>query len=222
MLVQEETTDEKDEHHYEGEGGGTPADDHPTQVVGIYSGQRFGQRIVPAHTARMLIAGSLTDPGRRQIWSGGRDMPTCLLATDHARRVMDIRLTGSAVLKPRAHVGSPTLRTLATCATYREEDTDSRAGYAGLDECEHQTVNHAVEHVVGEVHTNTIESFWALLKRGLTGTYISVEPYHLFRYLDERMFAYNQREQTDLGRFAGVLAAVSGRRVTWNELTGQA
>ena len=101
--------------------------------------------------------------------------------------------------------------------------TDEHHGYTGLeDDYEHETINHAVEYVVGQVHTNTIESFWALLKRGLTGTYISVQPYHLFRYLDERVYAYNQRDASDLGRFVGVLAAVSGRRLTYAELTGPA
>ena len=73
--------------------------------------------------------------------------------------------------------------------------------------------------MVGSAHTNTIENFWSLLKRGLKGTYVSVEPYHLFRYVDERAYAFNNREDTDLGRFAGVLSAVSGRRLTWVELT---
>jgi len=65
-----------------------------------------------------------------------------------------------------------------------------------------------------------MENFWALLKRGLHGTYISVEPFHLFRYLDERVFTFNMRELDDLGRFVTVLRAVTGRRLTYAELTG--
>jgi transposase-like protein len=101
--------------------------------------------------------------------------------------------------------------------------TDAAGGYSGLDaDYDHRTVDHAVLYVDGHVHTNYIENFWALLKRGLHGTYISVEPFHLFRYLDERMFTFNMRDLSDYGRFERVLRAVAGRRVTYMELTGKA
>ena len=64
--------------------------------------------------------------------------------------------------------------------------TDALKSYEGLNEFQHEVVDHAVEYVRGEVHTNGMENFWSLLKRGLNGTYVSVEPFHLFRYLDER------------------------------------
>jgi hypothetical protein len=64
-----------------------------------------------------------------------------------------------------------------------------------------------------------IENVWSLVKRGLHGTYVSVEPYHLFRDLDERVFTYNYRELTDLGRFTAVLDMMSGRRLTYLALT---
>lgn len=100
--------------------------------------------------------------------------------------------------------------------------TDKWRAYIGLDEYyAHRTVDHAVAYVDGQVHTNFMENFWSLLKRGLKGTYISVQPYHLFRYLDERMFTFNQRELDDYGRFARVLTAIAGRRLTWAELTGK-
>ncbi len=89
------------------------------------------------------------------------------------------------------------------------------------EDYKHETIDHAIEYVRGRVSTNGMENFWALLKRGLRGTYVSVEPFHLFRYLDERAFAFNNRELTDLGRFASVLSAVSGRRLTWIEVTGR-
>jgi transposase-like protein len=63
--------------------------------------------------------------------------------------------------------------------------TDALKSYEGLDEFQHEVIDHAVEHVRGEVHTNGLENFWSLLKRVIHGTYVSVEPYHLFRYLDE-------------------------------------
>ncbi len=99
--------------------------------------------------------------------------------------------------------------------------TDALESYSGLSgDFEHATVDHAERYVDGQVHTNGIENFWSLLKRGLHGTYVSVEPFHLFRYLDERMFTYNQRGLGDYGRFEAVLGAVTGRRLTYAEVTG--
>lgn len=86
----------------------------------------------------------------------------------------------------------------------------------------HETINHADEYVNGQIHTNGIENFWSLVKRGLHGTYISVQPFHLFRYLDERVFTFNYRDLSDLGRFTAVLHAAAGRRLTYAELTGKA
>jgi transposase-like protein len=99
--------------------------------------------------------------------------------------------------------------------------TDVARAYSGLDRSyAHETVDHAERYVDGRAHTNGLENFWSLLKRGLSGTYVSVEPFHLFRYLDERVFAYNLRDRSDYGRFEAVLSMVSGRRVTYAELTG--
>jgi len=67
--------------------------------------------------------------------------------------------------------------------------TDELGGYQGLHtEYEHQVINHAEKYVDGRVHTNSLENFWSLLKRGISGTYVAVEPFHLFRYLDEQSF----------------------------------
>jgi hypothetical protein len=87
----------------------------------------------------------------------------------------------------------------------------------------HQIIDHAVEHVQGHVHTNGLENFWSLLKRTLRGTYISVEPYHLFRYLDEQAFRYNERkdEDGDRGRFKTLVKGCAGKRLTYKRLTGQ-
>jgi transposase-like protein len=101
--------------------------------------------------------------------------------------------------------------------------TDALPSYIGLDrDYDHRVVDHAVRYVDGNVHTNYIENFWALLKRGLHGTYISVKPFHLFRYLDERMFTFNERDLTDLGRFTLTLEGVAGRRLTYAQVTGNA
>lgn len=85
----------------------------------------------------------------------------------------------------------------------------------------HNVINHAERYVNGHIHTNGIENFWALLKRGLGGTYISVEPFHLFRYLDEQSFRFNNRKLTDGERFSIVAKQIIGRRLTYSELTGK-
>lgn len=100
--------------------------------------------------------------------------------------------------------------------------TDALKSYNDLNyDYIHNVINHAEKYVEGNVHTNGIESFWALLKRGLGGTYISVEPFHLFRYLDEQSFRFNKRKLTDSERFALVARQVIGRRLTYAELTGK-
>jgi transposase-like protein len=100
--------------------------------------------------------------------------------------------------------------------------TDELLSYDGLDnEYAHKVINHAESYVDGNVHTNRMENFWSLLKRSIKGTYVSVEPFHLFRYLDEQSFRYNERESTDAERFQKVLGSVAGKRLTWNNLTSQ-
>jgi transposase-like protein len=99
--------------------------------------------------------------------------------------------------------------------------TDEWLSYRGLDaEYIHEVINHSVEYVKDNVHTNGIENFWALLKRTLKGTYVSVEPFHLSRYLAEQTFRFNERKLNDKERFLGVLIAVSGKRLTYDELRG--
>lgn len=100
--------------------------------------------------------------------------------------------------------------------------TDELKSYSGLDQhYQHQIISHADRYVDGQVHTNGLENFWSLLKRSLRGTYVSVRPFHLFRYLDEQAFRYNTRENDHAGRVWDVLQKVEGRRVTWKELTGK-
>ena len=99
--------------------------------------------------------------------------------------------------------------------------TDEWRSYRGLNsDYIHEVINHGVEYVRGHIHTNGIENFWSLLKRTLKGTYVSVEPFHLGRYLDEQMFRFNERKGKDQDRFLGVLKAVSGKRLTYDELRG--
>jgi len=100
--------------------------------------------------------------------------------------------------------------------------SDAFKSYSKLeDEYVHQVIDHAEKYVDGNVHTNGIENFWSLLKRGLKGTYVSVEPFHLFRYLDEQAFRFNKRIGNDLYRFIEAAKSVTGRRLTFEELTGE-
>ncbi len=100
--------------------------------------------------------------------------------------------------------------------------TDFLLSYDGLaSDYAHQVVDHAVEYVNGRIHTNGLENFWSLLKRGIHGTYVSIEPFHLFRYLDEQTFRYNNRKNMDdQARFELAMGNVAGKRLTYNELTG--
>src|SRR5256885_6712465 len=108
-----------------------------------------------------------------------------------------------------------------------EVHTDEFQGYYNLkDGYEHKVINHLEGYVRENVHTNGIENFWSLLKRGLGGTYVSVEPFHLFRYVDEQAFRYNNRATkdnplTDADRFQYALSQIVGKRLTFAEVTGK-
>ena len=84
----------------------------------------------------------------------------------------------------------------------------------------HEVINHAEAYVRGKVHTNGIENFWSLLKRAIKGTYVSVEPFHLFRYVDEESFRYNTRSGDDVDRSNKVSHGVVGKRLTYKTLVG--
>lgn len=100
--------------------------------------------------------------------------------------------------------------------------TDELKSYDGLSEdFKHAVINHAVEYADGNVHTNGMENFWSLVKRQLHGTYISVEPFHLFRYIDEQAFRFNNRKMTDAERFDASVSEIVGKRLTFAEVTGK-
>jgi len=100
--------------------------------------------------------------------------------------------------------------------------TDAHKSYLGMDQTYlHEFVDHAVTYAEGHVHTNGLENFWSLLKRSITGTYVAVEPFHLFRYLDEQTFRYNHRKATDGERFLSAAATTGGKRLTYKVLTGE-
>jgi hypothetical protein len=106
--------------------------------------------------------------------------------------------------------------------------TDENGAYRSLEKLDfvHETVNHVKEYVRGDVHTNGLENFWSLLKRGLRGTYVAVEPFHLDRYLDEQIFRYNNRftkdnPLDDRDRFMLAVSQIWDKRLTYAELTGK-
>lgn len=100
--------------------------------------------------------------------------------------------------------------------------TDEAIAYRGLARSHaHEAIDHSREYVVGNVHTNGMENFWALLKRSLGGTYVAVAPYHLTRYVAEQVFRFNARKGSDAERFRAVLGSVFNRRLTYRALTGQ-
>ncbi len=97
--------------------------------------------------------------------------------------------------------------------------TDALQSYTGLlDDYAHKVIDHAECYAKGHVHTSGLENFWSLLKRALKGTYVNVEPFHLFRYLDEQAFQFNERKDDDQGRFIKALAGVVGKSLKYAKL----
>ncbi len=145
-------------------------------------------------------------PIGKEIVFGLLDRQTGKVHTEHvaSRRKGDLHDVIRAVVKPGA-----------------ELNTDALKSYDGLDEYTHKVVDHAEAYVDGTVHTNRMENYWSLLKRTIKGTYVSIEPFHLFRYLDEQAFRYNERKDDDQGRFLKVLGSIVGKRLTWDVLTAQ-
>jgi transposase-like protein len=123
-------------------------------------------------------------------------------------------------------LGSIRRRTLhsaihATCEPGSEIFTDDLDSYKKLDEqFIHKVIDHAECYAKGNIHTNGLENFWSLLKRGIKGTYVAVEPFHLFRYLDEQVYRFNDRKTKDVARFIDAVASIIGKRLTYANLIG--
>lgn len=101
--------------------------------------------------------------------------------------------------------------------------TDALMSYRDLNlYYQHKVVDHAEKYVDGQVHTNGLENFWSLLKRAIKGTYVSIEPFHLFRYLDEQAFRFNERKLNDAERFIDGLQGILRKRLTYKALIGSA
>ena len=158
----------------------------------------------------------LSKRARRITGTGGKDKTAVMGMLERGGQVRTIvvpnRKRSALQTEVRKHVE-------AGAALY----TDALPSYSGLaQDYAHAVVDHAVAYVDGRVHTNGLENFWSLLKRGIAGTYVSVEPFHLFRYLDEQSFRFNQRQNmNDVDRFKLACSQVIGKRLTWDRLTGK-
>jgi transposase-like protein len=152
---------------------------------------------------------------RRITGTGGKDKTAVLGILERGGKVRT-KVVGNT--KKRTLHSEVREHVLAGSALF----TDALKSYDGLDEFQHEVIDHAVEYVRGEVHTNGLENFWSLLKRGINGTYVSVEPFHLFRYLDEQAFRYNhRRDYNDKDRFDLAVRLIVGKRLTFDQLTGK-
>src|ERR1039457_7017900 len=157
---------------------------------------------------------------RRITGTGGKDKTIVFGALERGGKVRTVvvadRKKSGLQARVKEHVE-------AGAALY----SDALASYDGLtQEYAHKVIDHAEKYVDGKVPTNGLENFWSLLKRGIAGSYVSVEPFHLFRYLDEQVFRYNNRatkenKVTDADRFNKAISNLVGKRLTFASLTGK-
>ena len=115
-------------------------------------------------------------------------------------------------------------KTLLEAVTYFKDENNCIQSSGRLRS---RCINHTEAYVNGQIHLNGLENFWSVLKRSLGGTYVSVEPFHLFRYVDEQAFRYNHRKHADGSkiteeeRFGALCDQIVGRRLTYKQLTGK-
>lgn len=165
------------------------------------------------------LAKNMHEKRKKHIGTGGVGKTAVLGILKRKSNKGGSRVRAKVIPNVRAETLQPEVR--ATVEKGSRLYTDAWAAYRGLSgDYQHEVIDHAVEYVRGSVHTNGVENFWSLLKRTIKGTYVNVEPFHLGRYLDEQSFRFNEREDSDLGRFKSVLSSVSGRRLTYKELIG--
>src|SRR6266704_3272764 len=153
--------------------------------------------------------------------TGGMDKTPVLGILERGRdgKVSRVRATVAKNLSQRGIRGHVVANVEKGANLYT--DTTQQYGKGKLPKLyQHEMINHAREYVRGQVHTNSLENFWSLLKRAIKGTYVSVDPFHLFRYVDEQVRRFNERTGNDRARFVSVLADIVGRRTTYRDLTG--
>lgn len=158
---------------------------------------------------------------RRNIKPGGESMTPVMGLLERNKREACSKIR-TKVLKGTS---GPELKGTVRNYVLKGEEviSDSHPSYWGLHrDYTHNVIDHAVAYVNGHIHTNGLENFWSLLKRTVKGTYVSVEPFHLFRYLDEQAFRFNERKDKDgdKGRFLTALSGIFGKRLTYRNLIG--
>ena len=151
------------------------------------------------------------------IQRGDKNTPSQVIA-----RVVPNTKRSSVMPFVREHVSNENT-TLYTDAlkSYDQKPVNPWTGERHPDAFERKVIDHAVSYVQGDIHTNGAENFWALTKRMLKGTYVSVEPFHLHRYLDEEVYRFNSRKLTDGERFDAMMTRLAGKRLTYAKLTGE-
>lgn len=157
------------------------------------------------------------DKHRRRITETGSKDKTPVMGI--LERKGEIRATVVPTRRRKILQGEIKKHVAAGSAIY----SDNFMSYALMPvDYKHSVIDHAEKYVDGQVHTNGLENFWSLLKRGIKGTYVSVEPFHLFRYLDEQVFRYNFRELAHDGlRFEHLASHIIGKRLTYAQVTGK-
>jgi transposase-like protein len=184
-----------------------------------------GQKAKNMHKARKLKI----QQARNTVFDNDATMSSRYLAKTAVMGLLDREQRKvRATVVPNTRRDTLQAQILSQVAPGSKLYTDQAVAYDKLSETyAHEMVNHLQHYVNGRVHTNGLENFWSLLKRGLNGTYIAVEPFHLFRYVDDQMFRYNNRKDadgnklTDADRFNLALSQIAGKRLTFAQVTGK-
>jgi len=191
---------------FEKMGGGGPVEVDETFIGGkarfMHAHKRKEKIKGTGGSGKVAVMGLLARHGH-----GGKAHSTVQVQVVNSRKKGELE----AVVRNNVELGSEVM-------------TDELPSYNDLaPDYVHNVINHAESYVKGSVHTNGMENFWSLLKRAIRGTYVSVEPFHLFRYLDEQTFRFNERKHDDgdSGRFEMVAAGAFGKRLTYKELIGE-
>jgi len=190
-----------------------------------------GPESAPIEADETFVGGKIRNMHRKHVREKYKGLPTAgnspikaVVMGMHDRETRQVRA------KVVPNVNRETLQSMILANVEKKSKvyTDQWRGYENLAARDfvHETVNHMEEYVRGQVHTQGIENFWSLLKRGLKGTYVAVEPFHLDRYVTEQVFRYNNRATkdnplTDADRFTLAASQISGKRLTYAELTGK-
>ena len=207
-----------------GDGGGSPIEADECWIGGAPKNKHKNKRGTPPSVPRYIES-------KRGTWVPN---PAYRAKPETPTKVPVMGILDREARKVRAHVIPRVSREALQGAILANVEkgsrilTDENNAYTSLNKLEfvHEAVNHVREYVRGDVHTNGLENFWSLLKRGLRGTYVAVEPFHLDRYLDEQIFRYNNRQTKDnplddRDRFVLAVSEIWGKRLTYRELTGK-